>query len=225
MTRKQLFQYSFLIFLFLAPTNLLAKTKLENKGALLDTIIEIVPQQSRIFYRGMQNPIKIIAKGISIKKLSITAIDARIVKRSDELYNVSPVKSGNITILVAVDGKVVHQKVFRAKLIPAPQAWVRGLQGAENATKSRLIAAGGITAGLKDFDFDIAYRIKSFDMSVAVSGFSKTARQLNGERFTKEQLDLLRKARSGTTIYFSNIIATDPAGSRRALATFKLKIR
>ena len=76
---------------------------------------------------------------------------------------------------------------------------------------------------MKDFDFDVSVRVKSFTLRISRDGtFSELPSSSN--RFTADQQTALSKVRRGNIIYLEDILVSMPDGTERGLPTMKLKI-
>jgi hypothetical protein len=78
-------------------------------------------------------------------------------------------------------------------------------------------------ADLPDFEFDLKYPIKSFDLTVIMGGNVKTLTS-NSNRLTDEQRELLKQVRRNQTVIIENIRATAPDGSVRKLGSINLRV-
>jgi len=232
MKKKELHGYKFapfvLLFFILIFTSL-GEIALPNQPTVLfthsgisDTIVVITPKKSRVFYHGMQNPIVIAVKGMKISNIKIS-IDNGTIKGQNGEYNVSPSKWGNVTIYVAVGNKIIHKQAFRVKSIPDPVACVNGFSGKSALTKAEIIDAAGLVVNMFGFEFAPSFKITHFTLSA--SGTYSEPLSSSSNRFTNEQLAIIKNAKRGSTIYFGNIHAVGSDGSSRKLPTFRIKLK
>ena len=85
------------------------------------------------------------------------------------------------------------------------------------------IAAYAMIAELKDFEFELSYPIRSFDLTVIMGGDVKTLTS-NSNRMTADQSSLLQQVRRNQTVIIENIKATAPDGTIRSLGSINLRV-
>lgn len=112
--------------------------------------------------------------------------------------------------------------IFRVKEVPPPVATIGGLNGG-TLRKEDLLAEDGIFAELKDFDFDLKFKVTQFDISFTGTYVKTTSSKTN--RLTDEQKSFLSKLTQGSTIYIDNIMAKGDDGTTRPLSPIGFKIR
>ncbi|HPR33655.1 MAG TPA: GldM family protein, partial [Prolixibacteraceae bacterium] len=184
--------------------------------------VTISPTRMNVLYRNLQNPISISVPGIPSTRLqptmtngNITRVGNEWVAEPDELDG-----DGSLTRIIVnaeVDGQMrnMGEMVFRVKKVPDPRATVAGLSSG-NISPQRLQAQVGVFARMDDFDFDLAFEVTSFDMSVPTSGGYTTTLHSNSYRFSEQQQALLNSLVPGDKVWFENIKAriqgntTDP---------------
>ena len=111
---------------------------------------------------------------------------------------------------------------FRVKEVPPPLATIAGLNGG-SLRKEDLLSEGGVFAELKDFDFDLKFKVTQFD--VTVSGAYVKTSSSKSNKFTDEQKSMFGKLATGSVIYIDNIMANGDDGSNRPLANIFFKIK
>jgi hypothetical protein len=130
----------------------------------------------------------------------------------------------NVTAEIDGKSKAMGSFEFRVKSVPDPVAKFAGKTSSDNsAKKSDLTAALGVIAELKDFEFDLNYPIKSFDLTVIMGGDVKTLSS-NSNRLTEDQRSLLNQVRRNQTVIIENIKASAPDGSTRSLGSINLRV-
>ena len=68
-------------------------------------------------------------------------------------------------ISVSVDGKVAGVSQFRVRTIPRPIAVVGTYESGSNVPAGAFRAQAGVGAGIKDFPFELQYRVTRFVIS------------------------------------------------------------
>lgn len=189
----------------------------------------VSPIKMNVLYRGIENPIAISVPGISQEQLKATIDNGVLVKQSDGTYIAKDIKTGSkavVSVSADIDGKTKPMGTFefRVKSVPDPVAKFAGKSPADNSAQtSELTAALGVVADLPDFEFDLKYPIKSFDLTVIMGGNVKTLTS-NSNRLTDEQRELLKQVRRNQTVIIENIRATAPDGSVRKLGSINLRV-
>ena len=113
---------------------------------------------------------------------------------------------------------------FRVKEVPNPIATIAG-KNSGNIKKEELLAEDGIFPELKDFDFDLKFKITQFDLTISGSdGYANLYKSTNN-KFTAEQKNQLKKLAVGSFFYIDNIMAKGDDGTNRQLAPISFKIR
>ena len=193
--------------------------------------VTISPTKMNVLYLGIANPVKVSVPGIASENLSINVSNGRFEKSGDG-YLVYPAKlditgkSTSISVKATMGGETrsMGSMDFRVKEVPPPIATVGGKNGG-NIRKEDLQAEEGIFAELKDFDFDLKFKVTQFDITIGgVSGFVNVFKG-TGNRFTKEQKNQFAKLTQGSAIIIDNISAKGDDGSNRTLSPISFKIR
>ena len=76
---------------------------------------------------------------------------------------------------------------------------------------------------MDNFNFDVYFRITSFEMATIIGGDIQS-RKSNSNRITSDMVKILRRSARGQKIYFENIRATGPDGSKRIISPIMFKI-
>jgi hypothetical protein len=153
--------------------------------------------------------------------------NGRIEQKGSD-YVVFPDKVGAesvVSVSAMIDGtqKQIGSTKFRVKRVPNPVATVGG-KNEGLIGKSQLLAEQGIYAEIPDFDFEMKFTVTSFVVSSSKGGFV-VDKPANGNRFTQEQLDLIKGLNPGSRIYIDNIVVKGDDGTTRNLPAISLKIK
>jgi gliding motility-associated protein GldM len=191
----------------------------------------ISPTKMNVLYMGIPNPIKVSVPGIASENLLVSVSNGRIEK-SGEDYLVYPSKldaQGKITS-ISVNAKMngetrpMGSMVFRVKEVPDPIATI-GSKNGGTLQKEELLAEDGIFAELKDFDFDLKFRVINFDVTFSGAGGYVKTYKATGNKFTTEQKDQFGKLTQGSLIFIDNITAKGDDNTTRPLVPISFKIR
>jgi len=190
----------------------------------------ISPTKMNVLYLNIPNPISISAPGVATENLEITLNNGRYEKTA-EGFMVYPSKldatgkNTTISVVAKVNGqsRPMGSMSFRVKEVPPPLATVGGKNGG-TLKKEELLAEEGIYAELKDFDFDLKFRVTQFDVTFSAAGYAKTFSSRDN-KFSSEQRDQFGKLTQGSIIYIDKIMAKGDDGSSRELSPISFKIR
>tara|TARA_A100001011_G_scaffold399880_1_gene510742 strand:+ start:2393 stop:4033 length:1641 start_codon:yes stop_codon:yes gene_type:complete len=139
----------------------------------------ISPDKMNVLYTIVDNPVSISVPGYSSDELTLQSNfgKCKIKRIKNGTYNINiPEQRGKdrrkeITLTVKANNKIVGKPiVFRIKNVPDPIPMVGGIAGYGEMSKSDIASAWGIVAKMKDFDFDLRYKVVSYTMSYPGAG-------------------------------------------------------
>lgn len=177
-------------------------------------MVVISPTKMNVFYEAVENPVIISVPGVNSKDLKISVSNGKYRKvRNEFLVTVNPRTAGKnsrITVTATIDGKArkMGYMDFRIKRIPPPVAKVGGINEGK-LRKSLLLAQTGVVAEMEDFDFELEYKVTRFNVSAVINGYSQDASSPNN-RFTDEQITLMKSLTRGAKVYINGIVARGP---------------
>lgn len=187
----------------------------------------VSPTKMNVLYAGLANPLSVSVPGISASNIKVSVTNGRIEQKGSG-YLVYPEKAGVesvVSVSAQIDGtlKQMGTTKFRVKRVPNPIASVAG-KNEGLITRNELLAEQGVYAEIPDFDFEMKFTVTSFVVSTSKGGFvvDKIA---NGNRFTQEQLDIMKGLNSGSRLYIDNIIVKGEDGTTRNLSAISFKIK
>lgn len=191
----------------------------------------ISPTKMNVMYLGIPNPIKVSVPGVASQNLEVTVSNGGRIEKSGEDFMVYPTKldalGKNTVISVAAlmnkEKRPMGSMNFRVKEVPPPLATIGGFNGG-TIRKEDLLAEDGIFAELKDFDFDLKFKVTQFDISFSGTYVKTTSSKSN--KFTDEQKGFFSKLTPGSLIYIDNIMAKGDDGQpARPLSPISFKIK
>lgn len=193
--------------------------------------VTISPVKMNVMYMGIPNPIRVSVPGVASENLQVSFTNGRIEKDGED-YLVYPAKvdllakSTSISVSAKIDGQTrsMGSMNFRVKEVPPPLATISGQNGG-NIKKEDLLAEDGVFAELKDFDFDLKFKVTQFDVSFTGSGGYVKTYKSTSNRFTSEQKDQFTKLVQGSYVYIDNIYAKGDDGTTRPLSPITFKVR
>ena len=191
----------------------------------------ISPTKMNVMYVGIANPIKVSVPGVASENLIVALNNGGRIEKAGDDYLAYPSKldatgkNTSITVSAKFGGEIrsMGAMEFRVKEVPPPLATISGKNGG-NLKKEDLLAEDGVFAELKDFDFDLKFKVTQFDVNV--SGTYVKTYSSKDNKFTSEQKDQFSKLSVGGIIYIDNIMAKGDDGQpARPLAPISFKIK
>lgn len=187
----------------------------------------VTPTYFNVLYRGVENPLKILAEGYSCDSLYVIST-MKFRHTFGCNYYVTPMNEsyGIFTVNAFREGDTVFigKHEFRLLTTPDPVASVpRSRDG--RIPKNALLAERGIRAQLDDFIYEVDFKIKSFTALIEEGDSLIYKEDITGEIFTSTLRSHFLELRIGDRIVFEKIIAVGPDKLERKLSPLSLTIR
>ncbi|MFV0522087.1 MAG: gliding motility protein GldM [Mangrovibacterium sp.] len=203
----------------------------EQEYQVVQPSATISPTKMNVFYMNIANPISVSVPGVASKDVKISMSNGRIETQDGELM-VFPTaedltgKKTEVFVDAITNGKTtrVATMVFRVKKVPDPVAQVAGKNGGI-IRKENMLAEQGVFAELLDFDFDLKFKVLSFDVTMVGNGGYNVTLKSNTARFTPEMKQAIAQQQPNSVIYFDNIVAKGDDNSTRTLRPVSFKIQ
>lgn len=191
--------------------------------------LTVAATKMNVFYIGVDNPVSISVPGIAKEKInpriSTGSIKPDPASKGDWIVRVpEEARRAVVSASAEYQGETMDMgsAEFRVKKVPSPIAEIAGMvQGA--IEKNTLLAAAAIIPEMKDFEFDLYFRVTSFKM-ITIIGGDLVQKNARGNQFTEEIVSIIKNARRGQRILFENIQAEGPDGVR-SLNPINLEIK
>ena len=186
-------------------------------------------EKQNVLYNGVDNPVSISVSGIAPDSV-IAAIDIGTItpggKPEHYIVNVSSGTKATITVSYREKGRTVTkaQFMYRIKRIPDPVAYVNNVRGDGVVLKEDVQKLTGVFARMENFDFDCAFTVEQFSMSVTEEGVWKEFRT-TGPAFSAEMKTALLKLNEEDKVLFHGIQAKGPDGTIRLLNPVVITIK
>ncbi|MCQ2959800.1 MAG: hypothetical protein MJ198_06395 [Bacteroidales bacterium] len=191
----------------------------------------VSPTKMNVFYIGPENPVEISVPGVPADKISASltpSTHGSISKTSGGSYIVKVSRPGKCSIAVVADINGKKQNMgsveFRIKTVPDPVAQVLGMNGGD-IEKSRLQAAQTVDAKMKDFDFDLSFKVTSFTVSAQVGAYFLSETVKSNRINPQVKQNIFSKVSKGSKVYFEDIKAVGPDGKPRSLGVLKFVVK
>ncbi len=178
-------------------------------------------------YRGLDNPIEVSVAGVSPSDL-IASCQGGTMTRSGAGYNVRPgaAKEINISVSAKAEGGKTQSfgsKKFRVYDVPDPVVTVEGSKNG-NFTKAA-IGNFEVKAELKDFVFDVSFKVTSFTVSTTKNGFLVSENIKGGSKLNSAAKQLMQGVARNNRVYVESVKAVGPDGRERSLNGITLKMQ
>jgi len=199
--------------------------------------VVVSPTAMNVMYKGIQNPIDVSVPGVSPEKIRVRVVNGTVttqkVKNSKGVnfrgnWAVNPTTVGqNVQVIVSVTdesgkGTTYAPIEFRVKPVPSPLAIFAG-KSTGTVAKNTAAAQTGVYAFLPDFEFDLVYKITSFNVLYTDSR-GDFEEQSTSNALTKKQLDLINRLARGKNLFIKDIKCLAPDGRTLDLSPIILKI-
>ena len=187
--------------------------------------VTVSADKMNVFYIGVDNPVSVVAAGISSNDLKVSPNGISLNKTGKGKYNAKATKPGNATITVSGGGLAATKFDFRVKRIPDPIARLGNKDSGALGT-GEFRAQGGVAAWLDNFDFDAKCQIEGFIMTRVAKRQDPVDAPNRGPRFSGQAERLKNMASPGDIYYFENIKARCPGdAAARKINSLVFKIR
>lgn len=191
----------------------------------------VSPTKMNVFYIGPENPVEISVPGVPSDKISASLLPSShgsITKKTGGGYTVRVKQAGKCSIAVTAEINGKKQNMgsveFRIKRVPDPVAQVLGMSGGD-VDKARLQAAQTVDAKMKDFDFDLSFKVTSFTVSAQVGAYFLSETVKNNRINPQVKQNIFSKVSKGSKVYFEDIKAVGPDGKPRNLGVLKFVVK
>ena len=173
----------------------------------------ISPDKMNVLYTVVDNPVSVAVPGYSSDELTLNASSSqcKIKRIKNGTYQINiPQQRGKdrlkeLTLNVKANKKSVGKPiVFRVKNVPDPVPMIGRLVGYGELSKAELSNTWGITAKLKDFEFDLRYEVVSYTMSYFGSGGEQTLKGTAG-KWSTDMKSAFNGIKPGQQITFRDI--------------------
>ncbi|NOX86919.1 MAG: gliding motility protein GldM [Chlorobi bacterium] len=231
-TKVGIQKYAGVIEMIDPKTNKLKPYHFKGSYIVAPPALTVAPLKMNVLYIGIDNPVSISAPGIADEKIKPT-IDLGVLKRGPEgkdwIVRINKVPKGVRKAYVSATAKILGKELplgkveFRVKRVPTPTAQIAG-QSDGQIDKNRLLAAGAIIPNMRDFEFEVYYQVTGYTFGTIING-DYIPKNVKGNRFTKEIVNIIRNGKRKQKFFFDNIRAKGPDGTIRSLNPISLELK
>lgn len=182
-----------------------------------------------VLYSGIENPITINAAGIPSENLTATIRGTRATiagQNGKFKVNVGGGTEAYINVSAKINGELrnIGEFKFRVKRVPKPKTQFNGKTGAIAMAKEQIWVAQGIRPFLENFEFEVPYKIVSFDVTVMSNGLTTTEHMKDGNKFSDSQLRLLKSIKKNNVVFIEKVMCKFPDGTTEKIDEVTIKV-
>ncbi len=186
--------------------------RFEGEYMVMKSGVVVSPTKMNVLYRGVKNPISISVPGVApeLVKPSLAGGTLSADSKAGKGNYIAKVKGGSkatVNVSAEIDGKMrtMGKFEFRVKDVPNPVATIAGKEeGLVSA--ARLAAAPTVIPKMKNFDFELFFKVTKFDLVYQV-GTDLITKQVSGSRIPADAINQIKRLKKGSRIYIENIKA------------------
>ncbi len=183
-------------------------------------------EKMNVVYVGVDNPMTISGGSVGAEKVHVNFASpgASLTKGSGDHYIARAITPGMSKIVISANGKNFEFPI-RVKNLPLPGGFIGSKKGG-SISSAEFKAIGGLIARLEDSDFEAPFKVVSYSMGFIGGGISSYNAATNqGNRWSGNAAELVKRSTPGTNVFFDNIRVVGPDGKQREIApmVFSLK--
>ncbi|MGB1039322.1 MAG: GldM family protein [Flavobacteriales bacterium] len=184
----------------------------------------VAAPELNVMYRGYDNKIQAVASGFPPNEVKTNCDGCSSFTKNGDLW-VARVGGGKTaTVYVKAGGKTVGKQEFRIMPMPKPQPYFAGqTYGSKTIKKGLLKQTPPLKAKLADSPLNVQFSVKSFTLDVIVNGKIITEKGRGGT-LTPKMKNLVKNAKKGQKVYFSDIMVAGPDGKAKPIGGLTFKV-
>lgn len=181
----------------------------------------VSPDKMNVLYIGVDNPLSVSAPGFPKEKISATITEGSLSGgKGAYIAKVSKVGKVTISVIAETDNKGKSKMgdfEFRVKRVPDPVAEV-AKQSSGTLDKGVMKVQAGISATLKDFDFDLRFIVTKYNfLYLPKRGDAVVKPDQQGALFPPDIKKVIEEVKAGDRIIIEEIFASMPNDKPRKL--------
>lgn len=199
-----------------------------NRFTVAEPSANVSATKMNVFYRGVDNPIKISASGIPDHRLDYSITTGKIIKNKDGYFvsglDRSTLTINEVTISVFALGEnksrtKLGEQVFRLKELPDPLVRIRGMNEDNGITKGQILANPYLICDLPEYvNFEYPFIVNAFSMTVYKANGESYDLYATDAKLTGEMEKYIGGLRKNADVVFKNIKVKGPTGDRKVPA-------
>ncbi len=187
--------------------------------------LDLSDQDAKIFYKGIDNHIAVSVKGIDQKNINLV-VKGGVLKKDNQQYTVNTKDTNTVDLIVMQNkpnAKVIQTIKFEVRrqqdVVPEINGLCGGIVSVEDIQTFKKVDLRYKDKLLIKQEF----KIVSFTLTVA-EGYLKEYNS-NSDSLTNEQMEVIKKRKSGQKFFIENVIVEDSNGKKRNAGSLAFKIK
>lgn len=171
-----------------------------------EKFIHLEPTITNVLYEKIDNELEFATINLSSDSLSIKSTQGKIVK-NDGLFLINGLTLGQVVVdigVVDIGIKANYKKIFKVKELPIPKFTFKEFDN-YSLTKKDLEKVNEIFGFLKDFDFPVLIKIKSFEIVLISKNEIKSSSINYGNNISTQCLEEIKHLDQGDLIIIKDI--------------------
>lgn len=204
------------------PTGAEQSYPFTNSFTVAEPSANISATKMNVFYRGVDNPIRISAAGIPDHRLNYSITTGDVSRTNDGLVvkglgrNTLSVNEVTISVFALGENSTrtkLGEQMFRLKDLPSPLVLVRGMSDEGGISKGQMLANPYVLCQMPEYvNFEYNYVVNSFSMTAYKTNGESYDLHATGSKLSTEMERYVQGARRGADIVFKNIKVRGPIG-------------
>jgi len=203
-----------------------------QKYTVIDPTATVSADLMNVLYAGYENPISISVPGAPQTSVSATMTGGSLSQTTPGKYIAKPTKIGQDAVITVFSNhsgtsQQMAQYTFKVRKLPEPTPFIELKDEKGNPeryrggglAKPKLVAAEQIGAAVDDGILHIPFRVLSFEMVFFDNMGNAVPIASEGDRFSAQQKETIKKLSRGRRLYISRLTAIGPDGIERKLNT------
>lgn len=180
----------------------------------------VSPDKMNVFYMGVPNPVSVSAPGIAKEKLKLSVNGGTITgANGNYIIKVSGGTEATVTVSAEIEkgkSQILGATKFRIKKVPNPIAtFATKASGQISSSTARSI--NQLEAELKDFDFDLKFKVIKFNVFITRPRQDPLFYTSNDGSFNASIKQNISGLNPGDMLNFQNIVVAGEDGTTRSL--------
>ena len=174
-----------------------------------------------VLYAGADNPFEYAVNNMNCKNYQLSSNNGAI-KCNDSCHcSINPINVGTTVIYIKdKKGKLIDSSIYRTKSLPDPTFHFAYEERYGSGYRWKQ-SYGVFLTTLSDFDFDVQFIIKQFDiLKIKADSIGIIEKKITniGAYYSEEAKELIKSAKLNDVFYYENIIVVEPNGKERKIA-------
>lgn len=210
-SREGLQEYSGLIRVK-APSGQFLSYPFKGEYMVMKSGVVVSPTKMNVLYRGVKNPVSVSVPGVAPENVRASLEGGTLSPdpKAGKGNFIAEVKGGSeatVKVTAQIDGKArpMGDFKFRVKDVPPPVATIAGVEEGL-VSPNRLAAAPTVIPKMKNFDFELFFKVTKFDLVFQV-GTDLITKQVTGSSIPAGDLEQIKRLKAGSRVYIENIKA------------------